>query len=66
MPRRADCVSSLRPTAAGQAGINSIIDFEAAQRHGRNAEAANASDLAEIVARLADGRRRVAGAEYRK
>ncbi|MDE3204357.1 MAG: NADP-dependent oxidoreductase [Acidobacteriota bacterium] len=40
--------------------INTIIDFEGAQRHGTHAagssEAANTHDLAEVVTRLADGR----------
>jgi NADPH:quinone reductase-like Zn-dependent oxidoreductase len=40
--------------------INTIIDFEAAERHGvqaaGSAQAANTGDLAEMVTRLADGR----------
>lgn len=42
------------------ARIDTVIDFDAAGRHGArtagNAEGANTSDLAEIVTRLTDGR----------
>lgn len=40
--------------------VNTVIDFAAAQRHGTqavgSAEGANAADVAQVVARLADGR----------
>jgi NADPH:quinone reductase-like Zn-dependent oxidoreductase len=53
-------VDLARQLGVAVARINTVIDFDAVQRHGvradGNAEGANTADLTELVTRLADGR----------